>query len=168
MAQLPFRDCFRGLYGPARLQECDTGKHFVRRCKGKSGILKTCGVSYIKPTESQQANPLPPLIFQCSSECDKGPSDHLEGLARHLYRQDMIVVECKEADMRSLLLNRPRGRVGVGSIRRAWEVIENESFLLFVPDAWGTEEQMWQRALACPVRIGLLTKKGICSRKSVF
>lgn len=40
-------------------------------------LKRTCGVSYVKPTESEQKNishiwkPLPPLIYQCSSGCQR-------------------------------------------------------------------------------------------------
>ena len=52
-------------------------KHMIRRKQSACNIKRTCGVSYIKPSESQQKEvneiyeKLTPLIFQCSTECEK-------------------------------------------------------------------------------------------------
>ena len=46
--------------------------HFIRKKQSTLSLPRSCGVSYIKPTESHQVSPfdpLPPLIFQCSSNC---------------------------------------------------------------------------------------------------
>lgn len=49
-----------------------TKPHFIRKKQSTLSLPRSCGVSYIKPSESTQGepyDPLPPLIFQCSSNC---------------------------------------------------------------------------------------------------
>jgi len=46
--------------------------HFIKKKQSTLSLARTCGVSYIKPSESTQNHPyeaLPPLIFQCSTSC---------------------------------------------------------------------------------------------------
>ena len=42
----------------------------------------------------------------------------MDEAAKYLYNQDMIVVECKEIDMRDLLLNQKKGKIGIGKISK--------------------------------------------------
>ena len=47
--------------------------HYIRKKQSTLSLPRSCGVSYIKLTESTQTapfEPLPPLIFQCSSRCN--------------------------------------------------------------------------------------------------
>lgn len=46
--------------------------HYIRKKQLTLSLPRSCGVSYVKPSESHQQSPfdpLPPLIFQCSSNC---------------------------------------------------------------------------------------------------
>jgi len=53
--------------------------HFIRKKvqNANANLKRTCGVSYVKPTESFQKyvdhiwKALPPLIFQCSSKSER-------------------------------------------------------------------------------------------------
>lgn len=51
----------------------DNGRgHFIRQKQSTLSLPRSCGVSYVKTSESSQSapfDPLPPLIFQCSSGC---------------------------------------------------------------------------------------------------
>lgn len=81
---------FRSGYAPIEIQQTqerdfkdnekkEKTQHFIKKKQScaQINLKRTCGVSYVKPTESQQLNvsnvfePLPPLVFQCSSECDE-------------------------------------------------------------------------------------------------
>lgn len=82
-----FANDFKSGYAPIEIQktqEKDFAQskekaHFIRKKQSCASInlKRTCGVSYIKPSESQQLNVsevfsrLPPLVYQCSSECDE-------------------------------------------------------------------------------------------------
>jgi hypothetical protein len=60
--------------------------HFIRKKQQTLSLSRSCGVSYIKPSESFQGppfEPLPPLIFQCSSKCfgTKDLKDKYENLS---------------------------------------------------------------------------------------
>lgn len=47
--------------------------HFIKKKQSTLSLSRTCGVSYIKPSESTQGlpfEPLPPIIFQCSTSCN--------------------------------------------------------------------------------------------------
>lgn len=58
-------------------EENKRGKaHFIKKKQSTLSLPRTCGVSYIRPSESVQGppyDPLPPLIFQCSTSCSYTP-----------------------------------------------------------------------------------------------
>ena len=90
---LKFLNDFKSGYAPIEIQHnqerdfTTTAKekkdskqqHFIRKKQSCAAInlKRTCGVSYVKPSESQQKDvshvfeKLAPLVFQCSSECDE-------------------------------------------------------------------------------------------------
>lgn len=60
-----------------------TRSHFIRKQQSTLTLPRTCGVSYIKSSESiltqkQPFSPLPPLIFQGSTSCAIGAIDETQ------------------------------------------------------------------------------------------
>jgi hypothetical protein len=52
---------YRSGYAPIELQEINetdatntTGRHFIKKKQSTLNLPRTCGVSYVKPTESEQ------------------------------------------------------------------------------------------------------------------
>ena len=89
---LQFNNDFRSGYAPIEIQQIqerdfstkdpekkEKTQHFIRKKQSCAAInlKRTCGVSYVKQSESHQLDvnhifeTLPPLVFQCSSECDE-------------------------------------------------------------------------------------------------
>ncbi|KRX03609.1 WD40-repeat-containing domain [Pseudocohnilembus persalinus] len=88
---IPFTKDYKQGYEPINIQqqqEQDLRKnttidqeknHFIRKKQSTASVnlKRTCGVSYVKPTESEQLNishiydTLPPLVYQCSSGCER-------------------------------------------------------------------------------------------------
>lgn len=85
---IPFQNDYKSGYTPIEIQQTQEKEfsslskkntHFIRKKQSCASInlKRTCGVSYVKPSESLQLDVneifprLPPLVFQCSSECDE-------------------------------------------------------------------------------------------------
>ena len=107
-------------YSAAQLQReqfnsANIAEHFIHRKAGDTiGIKRTCGVSYVKQTESQQTNvsadyePLSHLVIQGSYSLEKVKGKYYERI-QTLMNQPLIVASIdstNENDMKQYILNK--------------------------------------------------------------
>ena len=132
---------FRSGYAPIEIQQTqerdfkdnekkEKTQHFIKKKQScaQINLKRTCGVSYVKPTESQQLNvsnvfePLPPLVFQCSSECDEVEDvGAFQGVFKRLFTNGARPLVCTLLDsdddaIRDYLL-KPEKRVAISKGR---------------------------------------------------
>ena len=132
---------FRSGYAPIEIQQTqerdfkdnekkEKTQHFIKKKQScaQINLKRTCGVSYVKPTESQQLNvsnvfeQLPPLVFQCSSECDEVEDvGAFQGVFKRLFTNGARPLVCTLLDsdddaIRDYLL-KPEKRVAISKGR---------------------------------------------------
>lgn len=138
MSNIAFVKDYKSGYAPIDMQlknsdEADetyigsTKPHFIRKKQSTLSLPRSCGVSYIKESESHQGKPyepLPPLIFQCSSNCKDVKSKYEEEIKNFLNLSEnswISFIKTEENNMRDLLLGKKIGSVGwVKGIQNLW------------------------------------------------
>jgi hypothetical protein len=186
---LKFEKVYKSGYAPIEMQEknkdeledpninkvCKT--HFIRKKQSTLSLPRSCGVSYIKASESTQGapfEPLPPLIFQCSSMCSdskesyEGISTLLNNVCQNCW---LPFIQSTEERMRDLLLGRRVGEVKwVKGMQNLWPLFNEGSFFLFPCFGLGClkEEEVWKAFGECPFKIGILAKKSTSGKKALL
>lgn len=126
---LSFTNDFRSGYAPIEIQKTQEKdfsqaalnkekSHFIKKKQScaQINLKRTCGVSYVKKTESQQLNvshifePLPPLVYQCSSECEEiNDITEFEAIFLRIFGIGKLllcsVLEAEEEEVREYLLH---------------------------------------------------------------
>lgn len=155
-----FANDFKSGYAPIEIQktqEKDFSQaqskekaHFIRKKQSCAAInlKRTCGVSYIKPSESQQLNVseifprLPPLVYQCSSECGEiADISEFEAEFLRVFAPGKLLIcsvfEAEDEELREYLQfpqKRPgicRGRVVVArSYKDLWPLFVDKFFII--------------------------------------
>lgn len=198
-ASMGYRTDFRKGYLPIEMQEeheklekihieKESKAHFIRKKQSAVNIKRSCGVTYVKPTESKQKGvthefpPLPPLAFQVGTidrivPIEERPkffalaSDIISDLfsTGRLLRVT-IQLEYSEEDLKKYILGEKSDgeEVFVEDIQGLWRILAKDSFVvihfnsdpkcLFVPCGPGQVGNC---------KIGFLVKKGLCGTKSV-
>ena len=169
-------------------QEKESKAHFIRKKQTAVNIKRSCGVTYVKPTESKQKGvthefpPLPPLAFQV------GTIDRLilpeekpkffslaNDLIKDLFANGnlfrvTIQTDYNEEDLKNYILGKkPDGQeIFMNSLTDLWRILAKDAFVaihlqsdsacLFRPCAPGQTGDC---------KVGILVKKGLCGTRSV-
>ena len=151
--------------------------HFIKKKQSTLSLARTCGVSYIRPSQSVQQAPfesLPPLIFQCSTSCNytnelrakyQGDIDKFISLSENRWLPAIMTTEDK---MRDLLLGKPFGKViWVNGIKNLWPLFNEGTFLLVLFDLQMAmnQEQVWNQFNSSVFKFGILAKKSTSGKK---
>ncbi|CAG9326903.1 unnamed protein product [Blepharisma stoltei] len=168
--------------------EKESKAHFIRKKQSAANIKRSCGVTYVLPTESTQTGvsdqfaPLPPLAFQVGTVDRIIPSEEREKyftmsreLIKHLFENQGVVrvtiqKNYGETDLKKYVLGEmdDGDEVLVEDMKIMWRILGKDNFVVI-------HLQMDEKTLLAPtlpgnrgdVMIGFLVKKGLCGMKSV-
>ena len=198
-AAMGYRTDFRKGYLPIEMQEeheklekihieKESKSHFIRKKQSAVNIKRSCGVTYVKPTESKQKGvthefpPLPPLAFQVGTVDRIVPVEErpkffalADEIINDLFSSGKlhrltIQTEFTEEDLKKYVLgDKIDGEeVFIHDIKELWRVLAKDSFValhlnsdskcLFTPCGPGQVGNC---------KIGFLVKKGLCGTRSV-
>jgi hypothetical protein len=169
-------------------QEKESKAHFIRKKQSAVNIKRSCGVTYVKPTESKQRGvthefpPLPPLAFQVGTVDRLIPSeekpkffslanDLISDLFKsgHLFRVT-IQTDYSEEDLKNYILGKKNDgeEIFLDDLSELWRLLAKDAFVvihlrvhpkcLFIPAGPGETGDC---------KIGILVKKGLCGTRSV-
>ena len=194
-----YRTDFRRGYLPIEMQEeheklekvhleKESKAHFIRKKQTAVNIKRSCGVTYVKPTESKQKGvthefpPLPPLAFQVGTIDRLIPSEEkpkffslANDLIKDLFASGnlfrvTIQTNYTEEELKNYILGRkPDGpEMFMNSLADLWRLLAKAAFIaihlqsdsqcLFRPCGPGQTGDC---------KVGILVKKGLCGTRSV-
>lgn len=198
-ASMGYRTDFRKGYLPIEMQEeheileklhveHESKGHFIRKKQSAVNIKRSCGVTYVKPTESKQKGvrheftPLPPLAFQVGTVNRIIPEEEKPlyfSLAQSILTQILnpesllrvtVHENYLEEDIKNCVLGFKNDgeEIFVQGLSDLWRVLGKDNFViihfcadekfLIVPSGPGKNGD---------VKIGFLVKKGLCGMRSV-
>jgi hypothetical protein len=197
--KMGFRTDFRRGYLPIEMQEehekiekfnaeRESKAHFIRKKQSAVNIKRSCGVTYIKPTESKQKGVahefelLPPLAFQIATVDRTIPKEERPeyfnmaiNIIKDIFQPGKILrvtvqTEYSEEDLKNYLLGQKpyQHEIFVDNINDLWKVLGKDNFVCI-------HFQADEKYFITPadhntlgnVCIGFLVKKGLCGTRSV-
>lgn len=198
-ALMGYRTDFRKGYLPIEMQEehekmekvqaeRDSKAHFIRKKQSAVNIKRSCGVTYVKPTESKQLgvrhefSPLPPLAFQVGTVDRIIPQDEktqyfnlAKDIIKEIFESNKLIratiqVGFSEEDLKKYILGEKTDgeEVFIKGPKELWRLLGKDNFVVLHFDAD-------ERTLFSPLgpaqfgncKIGFLVKKGLCGTRSV-
>lgn len=169
-------------------KEKESRTHFIRKKQSAVNIKRSCGVTYVLPTESKQEGvddlfpPLPSLAFQVGTIDRLIPSDErsmysdlAKSLIKSLFASEGVTratvqKNYGENDLKKYILGElPDGEeIMVADLSSLWRLMGKDNFVVL-------HLNMDQNSLLAPslpskrgdVFLGFLVKKGLCGMRSV-